>query len=144
MDALLFKSILGATLMPTEKLVGLALAYHVNRRSKKWKISQRRLAEECGVSTRTVRRAVRALQDAGYIIARQSGRTCFYEMPVKSPVNYDRTRVSYQIGHGCPLSQRNPWELDTEFSTEAEERYKRLLEEEIREKNNAESTADAD
>lgn len=138
MDAQLSKAILAGSLLPTEKLVGLALAYHINSKSKKWKISQKRLAEECGISTRTVRRATRALAEAGYIIARHSGRTCFYEKPVKFPCYYDRTPVSYQSGHSCPLSKRNPWELDTVFSTKAEEEYKRLLEEENREKSNGE------
>ena len=136
MDIQLCKALLAAPLMPTEKLVGLALAYHINAKFKKWKISQKRLAEECGISTRTVRRATRALADAGYIIARHSGRTCFYEKPVKFPCYYDRTPVSGQSGHPCPQSKRNPWELDTQFSTKAEEEYKRLLEEENREKSN--------
>jgi DNA-binding transcriptional MocR family regulator len=136
MDIQLCKALLAAPLMPTEKLVGLALSYHINAKSKKWKISQARLAEECGISTRTVRRATRALEEAGYIIARHSGRKCIFERGSKSLVNYDRTPMSYQTGHPCPLKSRNPWELDTQFSTKAEEEYKRLLEEENREKSN--------
>jgi DNA-binding transcriptional ArsR family regulator len=144
MDAQLSKAILVASLMPTEKLIGLALAYHINARTKKWKISQARIAEECGVSTRTVRRAIRALEAGGYITVKQSGRKCIFEKPLKSLVNYDRTPVSYQSGHGCPLNSRKSWELDTEYSTKCEEEYKRLPEAPRKEEYDARYAKDAD
>lgn len=123
MDLALQKAILSADLMPTEKLVGLCIAFYINPRAKKaFRHKQAKIASACGISERTVRRAIKALIDAGFIQSETCGRSCAF----KSIFNIDRSPVSYQIGHPCPHSFRNPMELDTEFSTKAEEINKRL------------------
>ena len=132
MELRLQKRILEAELLPTEKLVGMVIAYHIHPKYGYWRIGQAAIARECGVSIPTVKRAVTALCRAGYIEVRRTGRTAKYFSLVKSHINYDSSPMSYQTDH--PRSIRgtksgNPWDLDTTFSTRAEEEYKRLLKE---------------
>ena len=46
--------ILATDLMPTEKLVGMALALHMNVKAGHIRMKQETIAKECGFSRRTV------------------------------------------------------------------------------------------
>lgn len=131
MDLVLQKALIAAELMPTEKLVGLVVAYHIHPKNLCWRIGQAAIARECGVSIPTVKRAVAALVKGGYLEVKRTGRTArYYRSPnVKSHIKVEVSPVSYQKAHRRAIRQQKPWELDTAFSTRAEEEYKRLLEE---------------
>ena len=49
------RQLLQAELLPTEKLVGMVLALHMDKRTGKIRVRQETVAQECGVSVRTVR-----------------------------------------------------------------------------------------
>ena len=146
-------AILDADLLPTEKLVALAIAVHHNTRRNYARIYQGTLAADCGLSSRTVRRAVQALREAKIYGVKNTGRSAIFEPAFESTCmlntgSVDRTPVSYQTGHGCPLSdaekhvkkRASPWDYDTEFSSRAEEENKRLNEAIAREKGRSFST----
>ena len=130
MDVRLCKSVLAASLLPTEKLVGMAIAFHIHRKTKFSRVRQETLAAECGVSIPTVKRALAALKKEGLIDVQTTGRASYYRPVVKDSCYVEGSPVSYQKAHGRYIAVQSPWALDTEFSTKAEERYKRLLEEE--------------
>ena len=125
--------ILATDLMPTEKLVGMALALHVNLTSGHIRIRQATTAQECGLSTSTVKRAVRGLIEAGIFDSKRTGRATILipldgAASVKNSGIVERSLVTHQIGHGRPIRNRQrsmPWELDTTLSTPAEEMHKR-------------------
>ena len=56
----------------TQRVVGLALATHFNRQGTAWP-SVRTLARESGCTDRTVRRALREIEQAGYLHIQRSG-----------------------------------------------------------------------
>ncbi len=121
--------ILAAALTPTERLVGLVLALSLDARSGRARISQAKLAELCGVTVRTVRRAVAILVASGLFVSQRTGRSSV--LRAASPPEggkrggiVERTPVSALIGHQCPIGP-HPWGLDTTYSTLAEERCKR-------------------
>ena len=125
--------LLAADLTPTEKLVGMALALHVNLTSGHIRIRQATTAQECGLSTSTVKRAVRGLIEAGIFDSKRTGRAAILaplaaqDSGINSGI-VERSLVTHQIGHGRPIRRRQrsmPWELDTTLSTPAEERFKR-------------------
>lgn len=130
MDMQLQKALVSAELMPTEKLVGMIVAYHIHPKRGCWRIGQAAIARECGISVPTVKRAITALCKAGYIDVKRTGRTAKYYACLKCHIKYDSSPMSYQRDHQRAISKDNPWDLDTEFSTKAEEQYKRLLQEE--------------
>lgn len=127
--------------MPTEKLVGLAIAFHIHKKSKISRVRQATIATECGVSIPTVKRAVAALRKEKLVDVQTTGRASFYRPYVKDYCLVEGSPMIHQRDHKRSIAKANPWDLDTEFSTKAEEQYKRLLEEEG---NGRESTADAD
>ena len=131
MDLILQKALIGAELLPTEKLVGMIIAFHIHPKNLCWRIGQAAIARECGISIPTVKRAVAALVRAGFIEVKRTGRTArYYRNPhVKSLIKVEVSPVSYQTAHPRAIRKQKPWELDTTFSTRAEEEYKRLLEE---------------
>lgn len=69
------RRLLQAELLPTEKLVGMALALHMDKRTGKIRVRQETVAQECGVSVRTVRRAVAALVSSGVFTSTATGRS---------------------------------------------------------------------
>lgn len=140
MDMLLTKALVAAELLPTEKLVGMVIAYHIHPKQRCWRIGQASIARECGISIPTVKRAINALCRGGYIEVKRTGRTAKYYASLKYHIKVDSSPVSYQTAHPRAIRRGNPWELDTEYSTRAEERYKRLLEE----KDNGKSPEDGD
>ena len=50
MDMLLQKALLAADLLPTEKLVGMVVAFHIHPKQGCWRIGQAVIARECGIS----------------------------------------------------------------------------------------------
>lgn len=121
------RRLLQADLMPTEKLVGMALALHLDRKTGKIRVRQEALAQECGVSTRTVRRSIASLVAEGIFSSQQTGRSAILVPLGKECGIVDRPRVAYQIGHQCPTRRRKrgAFDLDTSLSTRVEEQNKR-------------------
>ena len=75
--------ILATDLMPTEKLVGMALALHLSVSSMTIRIRQQTLARECGLSARSIRRAISGLVAVGLFESRVTGRASIL-VPVES------------------------------------------------------------
>lgn len=121
------RRLLQADLMPTEKLVGLALALHLDRMTSKIRVRQEVLAQECGVSTRTVRRAIASLVSERIFSSQQTGRSTILVPLGKECGIVDRPPVTYQIGHQCLTRRRKraAFDLDTSLSTRIEEQNKR-------------------
>lgn len=119
--------ILQADLLPTEKLVGMVLALHMDRKTGKIRIRQDSIAQECGVSSRTARRAVASLVAEGFFSSQQTGRSAILVPLGKECGIVDRPPVTYQIGHRCPTGRRKKavFDLDTVLSTRVEEENKR-------------------
>ena len=119
--------ILQQVLLPTEKLVGMALALHIDKKTGKIRARQESIAQECGVSTRTVRRAIASLVAEGILSSQQTGRSAVLVPLGKECGIVDRPRVAYQIGHQCPTRRREKahFDLDTSLSTRVEEQNKR-------------------
>ena len=116
-------AILQADLMPTEKLVGLCVAFHINRKTQATRLRQATIAEECGLSVRSVKRAFRALRDAGLLEMQTTGRSPIIHVCTGNNTgNVEGPREAPQRGHE---KRKMPWEYDTEFSTVAEEQDKR-------------------
>lgn len=143
MDIQLCKAILAASLMPTEKLVGMVIAFHIHKKTKFSRVRQETLAAECGVSIPTVKRAVAALRKEKLVDVQTTGRASFYRPYVKDSCYVEGSPMIPQGDHQRSRSKGKPWDLDTVFSTRAEEQYKRLLKEENG-NGKRESTADAD
>ena len=89
------RQLLQAELLPTEKLVGMVLALHMDKRTGKIRVRQETVAQECGVSVRTVRRAVAALVSSGVFTSTATGRSSV--LPVLERVLEEWT------GHRCPI-----------------------------------------
>lgn len=126
-------AILQADLMPTEKLVGLCVAFHVNRKTQMTRLRQATVAEECGLSVRSVKRAFRALRDSGVLEMQATGRSPIIRIGTGNNTgNVEGPQVAPQRGHE---KRKMPWEYDTEFSTAAEEQDKRERERLAKEQN---------
>lgn len=116
-------AILHADLMPTEKLVGLCVAFHVNRRTQATRLRQATIAEECGLSVRSVKRAFKALRDAGLLDIQATGRSPIIHVCTGNNTgNVEGPQEAPQRGQ---MKRKMPWEYDTEFSTVSEEQDKR-------------------
>ena len=143
MDIQLFKAVLAASLLPTEKLVGMVIAFHIHKKTKFSRVRQETLAAECGVSIHTIKRAVAALRKEKLVDVQTTGRASFYRPYIKDYCYVEGSPMIPQRDHKRSSNKSNPWDLDTVFSTRAEEQYKRLLEEENG-NGKRESTTDAD
>ena len=88
------RQLLQAELPPTEKLVGMVLAIHMDKRTGKIRVRQKTVARECGVSARTVRRAVAALVSSGVFVSVATGRS--------SVLVLERVLEEW-TGHRCPI-----------------------------------------
>ena len=116
-------SVLHADLLPTEKLVGLCLAFHLNAKTKTTRLRQDTIAEECGLSIRSVKRAFKALREAGLLQTQTTGRSKIIRLCTGNNTgNVEGPLVSPQRGQ---TEHKMPWEYDTEWSTVAEEQDKR-------------------
>lgn len=141
------RQLLQAELPPTEKLVGMVLAIHMDKRTGKIRVRQETVAQECGVSARTVRRAIAALVSSGVFVSVATGRSSVLVAGSgKSTGRVDRPPVSYQTGHGCPHLKRKraPWEYDLAHSTRPEEEEKRGHESFLREQEERRSNGGCD
>lgn len=126
-------AILQADLMPSEKLVGLCVAFHLNAKTKTTRLRQATIAEECGLSVRSVKRAFKALRDSGLLEMQATGRSPIIRIGTGNNTgNVEGPQVVLQRGHE---KRKMPWEYDTEFSTAAEEQDKRERERLAREQN---------
>jgi len=76
----------GATLDATAKLVGLALADHVDEAGKCWP-GLSRLAARTGLSRRAVQRALLRLESAGVTIERRPGISSLFHIPREKGVS---------------------------------------------------------
>ena len=116
-------AILQADLTPTEKLVGLCVAFHVNRKTQTTRLRQSTIAEECGLSVRSVKRAFKALRDAGLLDMQVTGRSPIIHVCTGNNTgNVEGPQEAPQRGHE---KRKMPWEYDTTLSTIAEEQDKR-------------------
>ena len=120
-------SILGSDLLPSERLVGLVIAFHLNAKTRQTKLKKSTIANECGLSPRSVRRAVASLVSIGLIEEEMdNGRSSFYRIPSGNNTG-TVTRDMGVTGGVTYTTPKKPsrFDLDTEFSTPAEERNKR-------------------
>ena len=116
-------AILQADLSPTEKLVGLCVAFHINQRTQTTRLRQATVAEECGLSVRSVKRAFKGLRDAGLLDMQATGRSPIIHVSTGNNTgNVEGPLVAHQMGQ---MKRKMPWEYDTEYSTAAEEQDKR-------------------
>lgn len=133
MDTLsLQRLLLQMDLMPTEKLIGMVLALHLNKKTGKIRVRQETVAQECGVSVSTARRAIKNLVSAGAFESKRTGRATILAptTPQASGKNsgiVERSPVNSLIVHPRPIKRRKnmPWDYDTTHSTMAEEKGKR-------------------
>ena len=114
------RAILQTELQPTDKLVGMVLALHMDRKTGKIRVRQKTIAEECGVSDRTVRKAIANLVDAAVFTSQRTGRAAILIPLWKESGRVERKPASDQTGTQVPL-----WVLDTTLSTRLEEEEKR-------------------
>ena len=114
------RAILQTELTPTDKLVGMALALHMDRKTGKIRVRQKTIAEECGVSDRTVRKAIANLVDDAVFTSQRTGRAALLTPLWKESGRVERKPTSDQTGKQLP-----PWVLDTTLSTRPEEEEKR-------------------
>ena len=114
--------ILQSELLPTEKLVGMIMALHVDSRTGKIRLSRAFIARTAGVSESTVKRAVKGLVDAGIFAVKKTGRSNIFSIASCSGKNSGRV-------DGSPMTRQkghiDHFTVDTTHSTAAEERQKR-------------------
>ena len=127
------RRILSADLTPTEKLVGMALALHRSVSTGTIRVRQATTAKDCGLSARSVRRAINGLVAAGVFASKATGRASIL-VPLDAAEGgensgiVERPPVTHQVGHQRPIGRKQrtmPWDIDTTLSTPAEERCKR-------------------
>lgn len=125
-------AIFQADLIPTEKLVGLCVAFHINRRTQTTRLRQSTIADECGLSVRSVQRAFRALREVGLFEMRITGRSLIIHVCTGN--NTSKVEPPQEAGQLRQICYQKPWDYDTELSTRVEEQDKRERERIIREK----------
>lgn len=133
MDTLsLQRLLLQLDLMPTEKLVGMALAIHFNKRAKTIRIRQETIAAECGLSLATVKRAIKALVAANVFESKRTGRAAIL-VPVEPQVSgknsgiVERSPMSHPIDHQRAIGKKKmPWDYDLSLSSKPEEEGERI------------------
>lgn len=129
MDTLeLQRLILAEDLLPAEKLIGMALAFHLDRKTETIRISQAKLAGETGFSVRSVKRAIHGLVEAGIFESKRT-RGAAILIPCVHVDKYsgmDGPPMAPLRGHRRPIkSKKMPWDYDLLLSTKAEEEAKR-------------------
>lgn len=133
MDTLtLQRLILLAKLEPLEKLVGMVLALHLNKRAQAIRVRQKTLAAECGCSVSSVKRAIKGLVERGVFTSKRTGRAAVLvpKEPQAGGINsgiVESSPVTHLIAHPWSISkpERMPWEYDTTYSSLVEEKDKR-------------------
>jgi hypothetical protein len=125
--------ILSLDLLPAEKLVGMALALHLDRATSSIRIKQEKIATESGFSVRSVKRATKGLIDAGVFTSKKT-RGASVLIPTEPQAHgknsgMDVPRVAPQRGHRRhhKTPEQMPWDYDTASSSRCEEELKRPL-----------------
>lgn len=121
------QSILESDLLPSEKLVGLIIAFHLNSKTGSTRLFRRTLVDESGLSLPSVKRAVKALAKMRLISKKSTGRSSMFSLVCSgnNTGTVEGSPVDHQKVHDEPLSKRFKDDLDTEFSTPIEEKNKR-------------------
>ena len=83
-----------AGLAPTEKLVLLALAYHANGLGESAYPAQATLAQMCGVSLPTIKRALRSLRNRRLIVPDGKGRKGTIRYSIALPLAAQRSKAA--------------------------------------------------
>lgn len=120
-------------LMPTEKLVGMTLAIHFNKRAKNIRVRQEIIAAECGLSLATVKRAIKALVAANVFESKRTGRAAIL-VPVEPRASgknsgiVERSPTSHLVAHSRAIGKKKgmPWDYDLPLSSKPEEEGKRI------------------
>ncbi len=114
--------LLAADLTPTEKLIAFVILAHSSVKEGKARLRQSRIAEEAGVSIRTVSRAINALSTAGIIEPKSTGRSSIFIFCHEEQILVGTPSVTCLQRHSRRTA---PWKYDTEFSSTPEEEHKR-------------------
>ena len=121
------QAILSSDLLPSEKLVGLIIAFHINHTTGSTRLLRQTIVDESGLSLPSVKRACKSLVKMRFLSKKSTGRSSVFLIP--SPGNNTGTvegsPVDRQKVHDEPHLKPSIFDLDTEFSTPAEERNKR-------------------
>lgn len=134
----LIRAIINAESMTNaEKIAGVTISVHLDRRKNQIAVRQSVIAKECGLTERCVRGAIAKMVEAGIFEKRKAGN-CLVLVPLLPPaaasgkrsvyiIGRKRNSRSCTIGTAVPFSEKNrlPWDYDLTFSTAAEERAKR-------------------
>lgn len=120
-----------------EKIAGVMLSVHLDRRKNQIAVRQSVIAKECGLTERCVRGAIAKMVEAGIFEKRKAGN-CLVLVPLLPPEAASvRTSVyirgrkrnirSGTVGIVVPVAEKNrlPWDYDLTHSTAAEEKAKR-------------------
>ena len=120
-----------------EKVAGVMLSLHLNRRKNQIAVRQSVIAKECGLTERCVCRAVAKMVRAG-IFEKHKVKTCVVLVPLLTPdaasvkesvyiMKRNKTGVSCITRTQRVVSEKNrlPWDYDLTYSTAAEEKAKR-------------------
>ena len=114
-------------LSSTEKLVGLAVSFHISRETGCTRLKVSTLAGECGVSGRTVIRCVSKLVGRGYFVRQRTGRaTILCVCKGSEQGNVEVPPVSHLMCHPCHIGNETEYPMDTIYSTPAEEKAKKI------------------
>ena len=117
-----------------EKFAGTMVALHLDRKKNQIAVKQELIANECGLTLRSVRGAVAKLIAAGIFTSRRTRdrlilipAQTFEDHSVKESVYMDRNICSYLAGTTVPISNKKllPLEYDLTFRTREEEENKR-------------------
>ena len=131
------RAILQTDLPPTVKLIGMTLALHIDRNTGKVRLRRETVAELCGVSVATVKRAFTSLVEAGLFTRKITGRSVVMSASAGNNTGrVDGSPMTRQTGHRCTIqkvhtepsrSTKCPFHKDYDLSTKGEEEYKRPL-----------------
>ncbi len=115
-------------LSPTEQHIALLLALFYDRKRGYTQISQRKLAELSGYSERTVKRVFASLKGYGLVSIQQTRRVAKITFLLEKECgNMEVPWVSpLEVPSVSRCNAKCAYKLDTELSTKAEERCKKV------------------
>ena len=113
----------------TEKLVGLMMALHLNKKTQQIKIKQETLARKCSLGERAVRAAIKTLVEKGLFERKRTFRTDEFVLGSalgKICGNMERHHVPVASGTICRLQslKTTPGAAELLHSSKAEEKAK--------------------
>jgi hypothetical protein len=113
------RAVKGSDMPPTRKLILLTLATHANKGGKAWP-SQARLAEECGLSDRAVRKHLAGAMSEGWLertrtgrnVGRSAGESVTSEYRLRTPATGTGVPLADDVCSrngcsGCQICNRN-------------------------------------